>query len=834
MVFDKEKIEDISAIYRYIYKYDEKGEGVHRNTLKKHLLQDGKISSKARYNAALESLIALGKVKMKRENVSLSSSLSNVGLLQKLNHYYVVVQDSNKRYPVDKRFAQGYKTGDVLDVVVDQFGKDTQVIILGKSQKEFKAEGQKRRYTTPLFQFPDPEKDNKVLGRVVKVSHDKLVFIPNNKSIPLRHIEILNDKEECSKFQDKICVMELVDRDVPYTGGMIIEVKGDAGNPIHEYDAIAENYGAIMHWDDPELQKEIDNIPSFVDTKNLNLITENEANSGQDGIVDLRHLPFVTIDPADCKDMDDAIYSTVDENGNYVCYTAVANVTKYVDLYSRIGQNYINGGFTIYAPNKAYNILPTKLSTGICSLNPHEDRLAYVVKTTIDKNTGEAMSSQIYDSIIASQQKYSYEQAQAINDSIINEVPLETLKLKVQNGEKLSADEQILMSYYSAQAIKLGFKNRQMIRFNSNDERNIVFNDDMSDIIDISQTEPLEFHEVIEAFMITANEASAKFTKDNNIDTIYRVHDKPNARKASRSKEFFSLLGLYLNEDYSPTTMNNLINLIKGSDNEEMVNKFLIRMQSRAVYSDKLYNSNERTIDNENPISHYALQSPHYSHTTAPIRRITDYVTHYNILAKLHGTKPLNKNEIDDIIEIANNRQLDVDQAEKDFSDISSVIYCEKHIGEKFKGSIIKFRPAVMSEGFEDEIVVVVKNDETGIAAEIPLSQVIGPKAKTCRISKQCCAIFDERGKTVLTICKPLDFIVEKADRKSMTVVGKTNKALMNEAKERVQSARKFFKGKNGYINANKPLVKPVNMETPANMEAPADESTNENISELE
>lgn len=848
MELDNEKMQAIARIYRYLHK----NKVVHRNTLRKELTTS-KTISKEKFSALLEGLIALGKVKLDGEIASLNSDILQTGLLQKDgNGYFVITPTSRKHLPVERNIATNYNVGDLLDVVVDFYNKKPIVTVLGKSTKEYELElstkkqivnvanssqnkNQKftknnsiqtqtsssaQKSTELLKQSPKPqatlEYDNYLLGRVVKISHDDLVFIPNKKSVIIRHIPILNDKEEYAKFQDKICVIKLVNENAPLLGGQIVSIKGDAGNAIHEYDAIAENYGAIMSWNSPELQSEIEKIPHTVDASKLDLITEAEAEISQKGkVVDLRHLPFATIDPATCKDMDDAIYSTIDENGDIVCYTAVANVTKYVDLNTNIGNKYIQGGFTIYAPNKAYNILPTELSTGICSLNPNEDRLAFVVKTTLDKSTGAVKSSAIYDSIIRSRQKYSYEQAQEIADNLQPIMTKNYLHSKIASGEAPSADEQILMNYYTAETIKVGFNQRQMIRFNSNKERNIVFDSDMQDIIDIKPIPHLMYHEVIESFMITANETTAKYADEHNLPNIYRVHDEPSPRKVGRANEFFDILGINISDDFSAQSTIDLLELVRGSANEEMVNNFLIKMQSRAVYSDHLY-SDKKTDKLLDPtakrISHYALQSEHYSHTTSPIRRVVDYVTQFNVLSSIHGTEPLSKEEVINIVEIANQRQLDIDQAEKDFNDISSVIYCEKHIGETLKGKITKFRYCAPDEGYgNDNIVVIVRNEEKGISAEIPLSQVVGNKAYDCELSEQACAVYDSHGNNILTICKPLNFVIEKADRKSMTIVGRANRAPANSAEKSNGSqylGSNYAVGKNGYANRKHNRVK--------------------------
>lgn len=822
----EQNTKDISLIYRYIYKNQKNGR-IHRNILKKELINSGKFSSKIKFSSILESLISLGTIQIDGEYVSINPSIIQTGILQQDgNGYFVTTNMSRKHLPVEKSVATSFGLGTPLDVIVEFHNKKPNVTVLGRGKEiSFDTKKSKQKSLEPEKNQQEPvlskqevplhpetyiEKGNFLLGRVVKISHDDLVFIPNRKSLPLRHIPIKNNKEELANFQDKICVIELDNIEAPFLGGRIVEVKGDAGNPIHEYDAIAENYGAIMSWSDPKLAEEIKKIPSNVDVTKLDLISEDDAIfEKRDKTVDLRNIPFATVDPANCRDMDDAIYSTIDEDGNIVCYTAVANVSKYVDLHSEIGQRYLNGAFTIYAPNRAYNILPTALSTGICSLNPNEDRLAFVVKTTLDKSNGQVLESDFFDAIIRSRKKYSYEDAQAITDELKPTISKEDLHTKLALGKELTPEEQVLMNYYSAETIKVGFAQRKMLRFNANRERDIRFDNDLKDVVDIQVAPHLLYHEVIESFMITANEASAKFARENKIDTIFRIHDAPASGKINRANEFFEILGIPISDDLSAQNTIDLLQLVKGSANEDIINDFLIKMQSRAVYSDKLFSKKkEKNLDiYSDPISHFALQSLNYSHTTSPIRRLADYVVHYNLLSNMHGTKPISKDDIQAIVEILNQRQLDIDQAEKDFDDISSVIYCEKHIGDTLKGKITKFRYCIPSEGYEDEIVVIVRNEEKGISVEIPLSQVLGKNAQNCMISEQGCAVFDMRGNVVLTICKPLNFIIDRADRKTMTIVGKTNKALNLTSDSNRQNDRFYFND-TGFIDKNKRRIK--------------------------
>ncbi|MBQ8908723.1 MAG: RNB domain-containing ribonuclease [Clostridia bacterium] len=788
MANDFELLKSISAIYRCAFF----NQAIHKNTMRNQLLNRGKISTKNKFYMAFDRLVAQGGLIKDKDYVSINPDIVQTGIMQEgaPGAFYVVLPQSNKHYRISKSVAASYRIGDPLHVVIEKIGENDEAVVLGKNY-----DANYEEYVARRIQENEDKlaRDNLALGRVVKLSHDQLIFIPNKKSFP-RQIPILNDKEQYAAFQDKICIMQFADKNNPQDGGYVVDVKGDAGNPIHEYDAIAESYGAIMSWQGEQIEKEIARIPTSVNTQELQLISEAEAREMQKGhVVDLRHIPFATVDPATCKDMDDAIYSTFNANGDIVCYIAVANVTKYVDLNSEIGRRYIEGGFTIYAPNKAYNILPTKLSTGICSLNPNEDRLAFVVKATIDKRTGKVKKSMIYDAIIQSRKKYSYEEAQEIVDNTKDECTKGYLMTKCISGEELTLDEQVVMNYYAGQAIKEGFDARGMIRFVANKEREVKFDEDLQTVVDIAPVPHLYYHEVIEAFMITANEATAKYANQRGLDNIFRVHDEPNSHKVDRANEFFEILGIDFDGDLSAEGTRTLLDTIRGTINEEVINNFLIKMQSRAVYSDSLYSKDpdDALIEWEGErISHYALQSPHYSHTTSPIRRVPDFITQYNILADMHGTKQISLKTICKIVDIANSRQISVDQAEKDFEDVNSVLYCERHIGQMMRGRVSKIRFASVEEGYEDDIIVIVKDDTKGINVEIPLSQVLGKPANDCTLSGQRCAVYDKKGNIVLTLCKPIDFIIDKVDRTAMKVVGRTSASLVAQADRSESSGR--------------------------------------------
>ncbi len=688
------------------------------------------VDSGNKFDKAIATLKDQGRILVKAGKVSINPTyLKSATFIAKGRGGYLLIDGDSRQWHIDGNLCEGYRTNDRVNIAFTQFeGREFPFIV--------------SKQNDPADQYSNLiQKPKTVLGRCVKTSHDNLVFIPNDRKYTQNMI-ILNQKSTLSRFQDKICVMTIIDDEGENRrgSGIITEIKGDAGNPIHEYDAIAESHGANMSWMGEGLEREISAIPEEVD---LSVLKER-------GITDLRHLAFTTVDPATCKDMDDAIFSTYDENGKLVIYTAVANVTKYVSLNSEIGKRYIGGAFTTYAPNKAYNILPPQLSTGICSLNPNVPRRAFVVKTVIDEATGKPISSQFLDAVIESKEKFSYERAQELVDQSPEDFA--SLRKKILLGETLTTEEQVVFNSKVADVLWKGYNSRGMIRFETKDEYDLQFDETFSNILDITAQPHIPYHKVIEAFMLTANEESAKFAIENDIANIYRVHDQPNEDKMEQAYEFFSYIGVPFDGDLSPMGIKRLIASVAGSYKEKIVNNFLVRMQSKAKYSTstnpqdvqmlgkKRYTKGdlahgrvkkqtkmmEDALYGMGDISHFGLQSKHYSHTTSPIRRITDYVTHYNILAEISGKKGLDSKTVLEISQWANQMQDQIDLAEREFAEVNSAIYCEGHIGEVMHGRVSGFkRMAEAKTATIEDFVVFVENEDKGIKVKIPASEII-------------------------------------------------------------------------------------------------------------
>lgn len=779
----KKQQQENTKLKEDIYKFLTQNAG-DRYAITEKLLDLKMASSRRKIESAIDQLISEGRLLEKGKNIECNHNyLKQARAFSKDGKIYVVFSGNKERYLVENPFDFKMHNGAKVDV-----GSYLKV--------------DKNRTIPTLFISEVEKKSDKIIveegsgliyGRVMKTSGDELAFFANDKRFA-HPIIITNDKLEMSKFQDKICILKIETEEFGYNqaSGKIVEVKGDAGNPISEYEAIAASHGAVMSWDDDAFKEEIENAPLKVDVSKYKLVSEDEYSlhkSEKDCIADLRALCFTTTDPVDCKDMDDAIFSTFDENGNLVIYTAVANVSKYINLNSNIGRQYLTGCFTTYSPNKAYNILPPQYSTNICSLNPNEDRLALVVKSVIDSKTGEKISDEIMDAIIESKGKYSYEKAQEICDK--SSLSTTDLYKKIMAGKELTPDEQIIMNQKASKILSKNFDRRGSLQFESKDEYRVIFNEDMSDIEDIVPEDNCAYHKVIENFMVSANESTAKYALDNNIPNIFRVHNSPIESKTDRAIEFFGFLNIAFDGDLSVKGLRKVLALVKGTNKEKTVNRFLIRLQSKAKYSTSIDPEANKDVLigklkyqgglGEEGISHFGLQSTGYSHSTSPIRRVPDYLTHYNILAHIHGEKPYGINKLSNIVEWANDMETQNKQAEREFQRVNSAIYCEHHIGDVMHGTISSFKRGKdsLAKDSIDGITVEIENEEKGIVVQVPLREVLASKdisIHNCALSRYGSAIVDAfKGTPILRICEDIDFKILSANRVSGQIEATTD-----------------------------------------------------------
>lgn len=315
---------------------------------------------------------------------------------------------------------------------------------------------------------------------------------------------------------------------------------------------------------------------------------------------DLRHLPFCTIDPVSAKDFDDAIYFDVK---NSVLYVAIADVSAYVTPFGPIDAEAIYRGFSIYLPHRSIPMLPRQLSETLCSLQPHVDRLAYVFEMHLDPITLENTHSDVYESIIHSQRRFTYEEIDAILEH----------SLPVKPEEKTVIEYIFPLRDITDRLKEIRLKKGYDFRSN---ELQMQVNDNQ-ELVATTYAEETPSHALIEDCMLLANKAAAAMYNRG----VFRIHEPPSQAKLQNLYQELAGVGIMVEPKASmKETITSIQEQAKERDLESEVDTLIIRAQMRARYAPE--NS-----------GHFGLGFERYTHFTSPIRRYSDLIVHRLIKA---------------------------------------------------------------------------------------------------------------------------------------------------------------------------------------------------------
>lgn len=447
----------------------------------------------------------------------------------------------------------------------------------------------------------------------------------------------------------------------------IIGHKNDVGVDILSY---VYKYNFSPTFPD-EVISELDNIPSSLSEEEITKELKNNR-------IDIRDKVIFTIDGSDTKDIDDAI-SLTKEGENYHLGVHIADVSYYVKEGTKLDEEAYQRGTSVYLVDRVLPMLPHKLSNGICSLNENEDRFAFTCDMLID-NKGKVIKYDIYKSIIRSRKKMTYEEVNKILEENITPSGYEDFK-----------DTLLLMNELS-KILRKKMIGRGYIEFESTEAKIKV--DEKCHPISIEARVQRSGEELIENFMIVANETVASSIYYKNLPGIYRVHDVPDEKRLSEFLKFLSLHGYVIkgkNKIKTSRDLQEILSQIENIKEARVLNDMAIRSQAKAVYSD---------IN----IGHFGLGSKCYSHFTSPIRRYPDLILHRLL-------KEYNYNYSDNIIntereklpvesEHCSIREQDAQNCERDVDKMKKAEYMEDHIGEVYTGII----STVMEFGFFVEL----------------------------------------------------------------------------------------------------------------------------------
>jgi len=385
---------------------------------------------------------------------------------------------------------------------------------------------------------------------------------------------------------------------------------------------------------------------------------------------DLRDIALITIDPADARDHDDAIWAEADtdsENeGGWHVIVAIADVAHYVQPNTSLDREAVKRGNSCYFPDRVVPMLPETLSAGLCSLQPGKDRACMALQIWFDKN-GRKLRHKFIRGLMNSHANITYQQAQGAIDGETDDTTAPLL-------------ENVLTPLYGAyRALASARSKREPLDLDL-PERKILL-DESGFVKDILLRERLDAHKLVEEFMIAANVCAAEELEKHRVTAMYRVHEIPPADKLESLRDFLQTLELSLAKGnvMQPRLFNGILNNVKGTPHEQMVNDVVLRSQTQAYYSP----------ENE---GHFGLALTRYAHFTSPIRRYADLLVHRGLIRALKlGDDGLTDREILDMPSIGeqiSNTERRAMAAERDSTDRYMASYLADHIGNDFVGRI--------------------------------------------------------------------------------------------------------------------------------------------------
>jgi ribonuclease R len=365
--------------------------------------------------------------------------------------------------------------------------------------------------------------------------------------------------------------------------GEIIEVLGPASAPGVDVLSIIRKYHLPTEFPRDVLEQ-ADEIPESVDAQQI---------AGRE---DLRNQFIVTIDPDDARDFDDAINVEKLPNGGWQLGVHIADVAAYVEPGSALDREARRRGNSVYLPDRVIPMLPERLSNGVCSLKPKVDRLAHSVFIQFDKR-GVAKSARFSRSVIRSAHRLTYKEAY----SILTSPPRDRLGERLHLAWELAA--LLRRKRFEHGALDLDFPEVK------------VWVDADGKPVRLERVENDESHQLIEEFMLVANEAVAQELKKRAIPTIYRVHENPDPEKIAEYREFALGFGYKVGDLTHRGELQRLLAEIRGKPEEQALKVGLLKSLKRARYDPR-------------PLGHYGLAKANYLHFTSPIRRYADLAVH--------------------------------------------------------------------------------------------------------------------------------------------------------------------------------------------------------------
>ncbi len=493
------------------------------------------------------------------------------------------------------------------------------------------------------------ERANKtVVGVIYREKDGFLCLRPDSKRIYSK-IYIAPEDRLGASIGDRVTVSEL---DYTATGRIyasVSEILGDENSVKGIMEGIIICSG---------IKREFD-AETLAETARMNeTVTDEEIKDREDRRSEL----IFTIDGDDAKDFDDAVSLERLKNGNYLLHVHIADVSHYVTEGCAVDKEAYERGTSVYLPDRVIPMLPEKLSNGICSLRPNEDRLAFTCSMEID-GRGNIVASRLAKTVIRSKERMTYNNVNALlegSDAALNErygYMLPTLR----EMERL------------AEVLRNKRMRRGAIDFDF-PECHIIMNAD-GEVDDITAAERGVSNRMIEEFMLAANETVAETAQKAGIPFIYRIHEPPSVDKIRDFNKLILKYGLQIDinsgeKAVSPKEFQRVLDEVKDSAGERTVSSEMLRSMMKARYSP----------DN---LGHFGLAAKYYCHFTSPIRRYPDLVAH-RVLTGLAEGKRISAHGIGETALHSSETEMIAENVERDADDLMKAAYMCKFVGNSF------------------------------------------------------------------------------------------------------------------------------------------------------
>ncbi len=495
--------------------------------------------------------------------------------------------------------------------------------------------------------------------------------------------------------------------------GLFGEVSGSLGRPGDpSAEVLSVAYGQGFNDEfPPEVMDEADRV--------LPVVSEEEARG--EARRDLRALPLITIDGEDARDFDDAVYAEAHGSG-WRLVVAIADVTHYVREGSALDAEALRRATSVYLPDRVLPMLPERLSNGICSLRPEEDRLCMVADMVFD-GRARLRSYELYPGVMRSVARCTYNEVQDVLDG--RDVPH-------RNALRPLFERLLAVS----RALRGMRKERGSIDFDLPEHRVVM--GERGQPARMERRERKESHRLIEECMLAANEAVAKFFQDQGLPTVYRFHGEPDEEKLAAFAALAQAYGFKLRfeDGVSSKELDAFISQLEGHPEQRALNQLLLRSMMQAVYS-------------ASRVGHYGLAAEHYLHFTSPIRRYPDLLVHRLLKAqwgrrgKRRPPAAMEREEarLEEMAEQSSERERAAMQVEREVVSFYATLLMKDRVGEAFAATVSGLSEA----GFFVELDVehvegLVKAETVGIGGRLDKSvhALVYPDGRRIRVGQKC------------------------------------------------------------------------------------------------